>query len=121
MKKRHDGWDDAGDEKKDTQYVGCGNGFFGCGKQCRITKWHKATQTFEAENYNPPVRLCIGCCNHAAYTWGIDFGDLGFLMTAIQNARAGKMGEDGTKQEVYALLEKMGIDFRARKISESLK
>ena len=93
--------------------VRCGNGVDGCGGEFRVKKTNQAGQV-EAENYNPACRLCLPCCNKLAYDWQISFEDVDFLMTAKHNARAGKMGEPGTKEEVYELLARMGVKRKAR-------
>lgn len=102
------GWADEAEEGQ-SQKIICGNGHFGCGKGCRIIGFDKDSLGVLAENWNPHVHLCIGCSNGAAYAWGIAFDDLGFLMTAMQNARAGKGFQAATRDEVWALLRKMNV------------
>lgn len=85
-KKQNDGWLDESNPDKPNQHIGCGNGFYGCGKQCRIIGYDKKAERVLAENFNPAVRLCISCCNAIAYEWWIEFEDLDFLMTALMNS-----------------------------------
>jgi hypothetical protein len=99
------------EEPKGPQMIRCGNEGDGCGVQMRIIRFHKDTQQIEAENYNPAAHLC---CNKLAYDWQISFEDVDFLMTAKQNARAGKMGEPGSKEEIYELLARMGVKRKPR-------
>lgn len=114
MPKPLDGWADEKPDGKPVQYIGCGNGHFHCGRQCKIVGWDKEAESIIAEGWNPKVRLCMGCCNAIAYRWGIAFEDLDFLMTAIQAAKAGKCGIKPTRDEVWVILEKHGVK-RARK------
>jgi hypothetical protein len=104
-----DGWADEKKDGKPTQFVGCGNHHFHCGKQCRIVGFDPAAESIIAEGWNPKVRLCIGCCNSIAYRWGVAFEDLDFLMSAIQAAKAGKCGVKPTRDEIWAILAKVGV------------
>jgi hypothetical protein len=96
------------------QMIRCGNSDDGCGRECKIIKFNKEAQMIEAENWNPAAHLCLPCCNKLAYDWGISFEDVDFLMVAKHNARAGKMGKPGTKEEVLAILDRAGIKRKAR-------
>jgi hypothetical protein len=102
------------EEPKGPKQIRCGNGEDGCGRLCNILKVHKESQQIEAENWNPAAHLCLPCCNKLAYDWQISFEDVDFLMTAKQNARAGKMGKSGSKEEVLAILERFGIKRKLR-------
>jgi hypothetical protein len=102
------------EEPAGPQMIRCGNQDDGCGRECRIIKVHKDTKQIEAENWNPAAHLCLPCCNKLAYDWQISFEDVDFLMTAKHNAKAGKMGKPGTKEEVLALLEKLGVKRKPR-------
>jgi hypothetical protein len=101
-------------EAKGPQQIRCGNGDDGCGRECRIIKVHKGSQQVEAENWNPAAHLCLPCCNKLAYDWHISFEDVDILLVAKHNAKAGKMGKPGTKEEVMAILERAGVKFTAR-------
>lgn len=103
------------EQPKAPQQIRCGNGDDGCGQALTIIKYHKDTQQIEAANYNPAAHLCLPCCNKLAYDWGISFEDVDFLMVAKQAARAGKMGKPGSKEEVLAILDRLGIKRKARK------
>lgn len=103
------------EEAKGPQMIRCGYGDEGCGTLHRVIKVHKESQQVEAENYHPGVRLCLPCCNKLAYDWGIAFVDVDFLMVAKQAARAGKMGEEGTREEVLAILDQAGVKRKERK------
>ncbi len=91
------------------QQVRCWNGFDGCGRMLDIIKVHKDTQQIEAENFHPGARLCLPCCNKLAYDWKISFEDVDMLGTAKQSAKAGKMGAEGTKEEINAILTRLGV------------
>jgi hypothetical protein len=108
MKKKDEGW--IGEDAKAIRAIGCGNGLFGCGKQCRILQVDPVSKVVTAaEGYHAGVHLCLGCANSAAYNWQIGFDDLDMLMVALLNARAGKCGVPPTKVEVWTNLEKLGV------------
>lgn len=96
------------------QQIRCGNGDDGCGRALTVIRSHKETQQVEAENYNPAAHLCLPCCNKLAYDWQISFEDVDFLMVAKHNARAGKMGQPGSREEVLAILDKAGVKRKPR-------
>jgi hypothetical protein len=108
MKKKDEGW--IGEDSKAVRVIACGNGHFGCGKTCRILQVDPVTKSVAAaEGYHAGVRLCLGCANSAAYNWQISFDDLDMLMTALQNARAGKCGVTPTRDEVWAILHRLSV------------
>lgn len=108
MKKKDEGW--VGEDAKAIRSIGCGNGIFGCGKQCRILQVDPVTHgVTAAEGYHAGVRLCLGCANSAAYNWQIGFDDLDYLMCALQNAKAGKCGVPPTKEEVWKILTRLDV------------
>lgn len=96
------------------QKIRCGNGDDGCGRELTVIRTHPETQMVEAENYNPAAHLCLPCCNKIAFDWGVSFEDVDYVMVAKHNARAGKMGQPGTKEEVIAILDKAGIKRKPR-------
>lgn len=102
------GWADEAEQEAGQKII-CGNGHFGCAKGCRIIGFDENSLAVIAENWNPHVHLCVGCSNSAAYNWGIAFEDLGFLMTALQCARAGKGFQKPTREEVWKLLRDMNV------------
>lgn len=95
-------------EEKRAQ-IRCWNGIDGCGQLLDIVKVHKDTQQIEAKNFHPGVRLCLPCCNKLAYDWKIPFDDVDMVAVAKHNARAGKCGVEPTKDEVWAILRKLGV------------
>ena len=97
---------------KVVRMVGCGNSHagFGCGKHCRILETDKISGAVTAaEGYHSGVKLCLGCANAAAYNWGIPVDDLDFLMVAKIRAQAGKCGVPPTREEVWAVLQMLGV------------
>jgi hypothetical protein len=76
----------------------CGNEAFGCGAR---VEWN---------GYNNAANACHACCGKAARKWHIKAADLPYLSTAIMCARAGKLGEDATFEEVWALLTTLKVE-----------
>lgn len=72
------------------------NGIFGCLKSTPIAQ------------YNFKVHACLECCNLVAERWGVAFEDLDYLITAAQVSKAGKMGKNGSRDEIMELFGKMG-------------
>lgn len=76
----------------------CGNEYFGCGAR---VEWNR---------YNNAVNACVTCCGRAARKWGIALVDLPALSLALHNARAGKLGEEVTPEEVWAILTVLKVE-----------
>lgn len=75
---------------------------------CSSIGWGCGKRVF-ANEYNFPVHTCHACCREAARAWHVDVRDLDRLEVAINAAGAGKMGAPPTYEDVWAVLEKLGV------------